>query len=552
MSVVNAGLATTRLLRDRGVRFAFGVPGESFLGLLDALYDTPEIQLVATRHEGGASFMAEAAGKLTGLPAICMGTRAVGAANLAIGLHTAHQDSTPLLAFVGQAETDVRHREALQETELAAFLGPITKWAVEIPSSERLPEIAAEAFRRSVSGRPGPVAIAVRGDTFLDPVDYDDPGPSALPATAMPDTVAAQVVSMLRTAQAPVIIAGGGVLRARATAELATLAEQLAVPVVTTFRRHDAFPNDHPLYIGPLSFGGPASIAERVRRADVVLALGTRLSEMTTLGYSLPGDGAKLIHVDVSPDVLGRTYPATVAVAAGAREAISALLAVEHDQPSPERLAANTRDRTAYVTGSTPSSVPAASALVDPALVMAELQRQLPPDAIVTTDAGNFWGWAARYLQFRRPGTLLSPTSGAMGYAVPAAVSAAIVTDNRVPVVALAGDGGFLMTGSELAVAAQLGRRVLCVVFDNALYGTIRLHQERSCPGRIAGTELWSPDFVRYAEAFGGLGLRVECNDDLAEAVHTALTHPGIVVLSVAVSQETIAVGTRMSEVAAR
>lgn len=549
--MVNAGLATTRLLRDRGVRFAFGVPGESFLGLLDALYDTPEIQLVAARHEGGAAFMAEAAGKLTGVPAICMGTRAVGAANLAIGLHTAQQDSTPLLAFVGQAETDVRHREALQETELSAFLGPITKWAVEAPSSERLPEIAAEAFRRSVTGRPGPVAIAVRGDTFLGPVDYDDPGPTAQPATAMPASTATQIVHMLVAAQAPVIIAGGGVLRARASADLVALAEQLAVPVVTTFRRHDAFPNDHPLYVGPLSFGGPASVAERVRHADVVLAIGTRLSEMATLGYSLPGDGTKLIHVDVSPDVLGRTYPATIAVAAGAEEAIAALRAVESRPPSPERLAANARDHAEYVVGSTPPSQSTASELVDPALVMAELRRQLPPEAIVTTDAGTFWGWAARYLQFRRAGTLLSPTSGAMGYAVPAAVSAALVTDNRVPVVALAGDGGFLMTGSELAVAAQLGLRVICVVFDNALYGTIRLHQERSFPGRVSGTELWSPDFVRYAEAFGGLGIRVESNDDIADAVHSALVHPGIAVLSIAVSRETIAVGTRMSEVAA-
>src|SRR3954467_1986866 len=274
MSSVNAGLATTRLLRDRGVRFAFGVPGESFLGLLDALYDTPEIQLVAARHEGGAAFMAEAAGKLTGLPAICMGTRAVGAANLAIGLHTAQQDSTPLLAFVGQAETDVRHREALQETELAAFLGPITKWAVEIPSSERLPDIAAEAFRRSVTGRPGPVAIAVRRDTFPDPVDYDDPGPTAFPATAMPAATATQIVDMLAAAQAPVIIAGGGVLRAGATAELVALAEQLAVPVVTTFRRHDAFPNDHPLYLGPLSRGSPASTGARARNAGAGPPLG--------------------------------------------------------------------------------------------------------------------------------------------------------------------------------------------------------------------------------------------------------------------------------------
>jgi acetolactate synthase-1/2/3 large subunit len=551
MHTMTAGLATTRLLCDRGVRYAFGVPGESFLGLLDALYDTPRIQLVATRHEGGAAFMAEAAGKLTGMPAICMGTRAVGAANLAIGLHTAHQDSTPLLAFVGQAESDVRHREALQETELAVFLGQVTKWAVEIPSGERLPEIAAEAFRRSVTGRPGPVALAVRGDTFLEPVTDGGPGMTALPRTAVNASVASAIVALLQEARSPVIIAGGGVLRARASADLALLAERLAVPVVTSFRRHDAFPNDHPLYIGPLSFGGPPSVAERVRQADVVFALGTRLSEMTTLGYTLPGPQTRLIHADVAPEVLGRTFPATIAVAADASEVIATLLRIPTAEPAPERLVANVRDRADYEAGSTPPSQSTVAARVDPALVMAALQRQLPPDAIVTTDAGNFWGWAARYMRFRQPHTLLSPTSGAMGYAVPAAVAAALVMESRVSVVALAGDGGFLMTGSELAAAAQLGLRVLCVVFDNALYGTIRLHQERSFPGRVSGTELWSPDLVRYAEAFGGIGIRVERNEEIADAVRTALAYPGIAVLSVAVDREAIAVGASLSAVAA-
>jgi acetolactate synthase-1/2/3 large subunit len=549
VNAVSAGLATTRLLRDRGVRYAFGVPGESFLGLLDALYETPDIRLVATRHEGGAAFMAEAVGKLTGTPAICMGTRAVGAANLAIGLHTAYQDSTPLIAFVGQVETPYRHREALQETELAVFLGQVTKWAVEAPSGARLPEVAAEAFRRSVSGRPGPVAIAVRGDSFLEPTDFNDPGATAAAATGVNTSAASAIVELLQAAQAPLIIAGGGVLRAgaAAVADLVLLAERFAVPVVTSFRRHDAFPNDHPLYVGPLSFGAPASVDERVRNADVVLAVGTRLSETTTRGYTLPAPQAKLIHIDVSPDTLGRTFPATIAVAADAMEAIAALLAVAVQEPAAERLAANARDRAVYVAGSSPPSASTVAALVDPALVMAALRRQLPADAIVTADAGSFWSWVARYLQFCRPGTLLSPTSGAMGYAVPAAVAAALVTENRAPVVALVGDGGFLMTGAELAVAAQLGLRVTCIVFDNALYGTIRLHQEREFPGRVAGTELWSPDFVRFAEAFGGLGLRVERNDEIADAISTALAHPGIAVVAIGVARESIAVGTSLS-----
>jgi acetolactate synthase-1/2/3 large subunit len=551
MASVRAGVAATRVLRDRGVRYAFGVPGESFLGLLDALYETPEIRLVSTRHEGGAAFMADAVGKLTGSPAICMGTRGVGAANLAIGLHTAQQDSTPLIAFVGHVETPARHREALQEVELAQFLGPITKWAVEAPAAANLPSLVAEAYRRSVIGRPGPVAVAVRGDILDELVDDAPIAPSAVPATAVRAEDAAAIVARLRAARRPLIIAGGGVLRAEATPALAALADKLAVPVMTVFRRHDTFPNDHPLYLGPLSFGAPPSVAARAGEADVVLALGTRLSEVTTLGYTVPGPHATVIHTDVSPDVLGQTVPAAMAISAAADEVIAALLAVASEPPHPDRLAANAADRERYVQESLPPADPAVADLVDPGRVVAELRRQLPAEAILTADAGNFWGWVARYFRFLRPRTLLAPTSGAMGYAVPAAVAAALVAANRGPVVALAGDGGFLMTGAELAVAAQLGLKLVCVVFDNALYGTIRLHQEREYPGRIAGTELWSPDFVRYAEAFGGLGLRVERNADVPDAIRAALAHPGIAVISVAVAREAIAVGTTLSTVAA-
>lgn len=554
---IRAGVAAVRLLHERGVRYAFGVPGESFLGLLDAIQLTDGMQLIPTRHEGGAAFMAEAVGKLTGVPAICMGTRGVGSANLAIGLHTAYQDSTPLIAMVGQVETDFRHREALQEVELAAFLGEVTKWAVEAPNGARLPELASEAYRRSVTGRPGPVAIALRGDILDEPIPEETIPPTAQPASGVREPDAAVIVSALAAAAAPLIIAGGGVLRARATARLAKLAERLAVPVMSTFRRPDVFPNDHPLYLGPLTFGAPPSVAARASEADVVLALGTRLGELTTLGYRVPSPDATLIHVDVSPEGLGRTFPATLAIAADAAAFVDALLATSIDAPTPERIRRNLRDREDYRIGSTPPTssdfrpgVPSGSSdLVNPTRVIGELQRQLPPEAILTCDAGNFWGWIARYYRFTRPGTFLGPTSGAMGYAVPAAVAAALVTQNRVPVVALAGDGGFLMTGSELAVAAQWGLKLTCIIFDNALYGTIRLHQERAYPGRVAGTELWSPDFVRYAEAFGGIGIRVERDADIAGALATALAHPGIAIVSVAVSRETIGVDTRLSEV---
>lgn len=541
-----------RVLRDRGVRYAFGVPGESFLGLLDALHETPEMQLISTRHEGGAAFMAEATGKLTGEPAICMGTRGVGTANLAIGIHTAYQDSTPLIALVGQVETPIRHREALQEVELAPFLSQITKWSVEAPNGERLPELVSEAYRRAVSGRPGPVAIALRGDILDELVSADLPSATAIPRSAPSAAQVEAILRMLTGAERPLIIAGGGMLRTGATADLIPLAERLAVPVMTAFRRHDAFPNDHPLYAGSLSIGAPPEVIQRARDADVILAIGTRLSETTTFGYSLPTPGTRLIHVDISPEIIGRTFPADIAIAADALITIEMLLAAAAPAPHPDRVALNAKTRSVYEKATTVPAKPAVRDLVDPAVVIGELQRQLPPEAVLTSDAGNFYGWLSRYFRFTQPGTFLGPTSGAMGYAVPAVVAAAIVRENRVPCVAFAGDGGFMMTGNELAVAAQLGLNVTCIVFNNSMYGTIRLHQERTYPGRVSGTELWSPDFVKYAEVFGGLGVRVERNEDVADGVRQVLAHPGVSVLEVVMAPDAIAVGQSLQSVRER
>jgi acetolactate synthase-1/2/3 large subunit len=540
---IRAGVATARILEQRGVRFAFGVPGESFLGLLDALYETPAIQLIGTRHEGGAAFMAEAVGKLTGVPAICMGTRGVGTANLTVGIHTAFQDSTPMLAMVGQVETEIRHREALQEVELAPFLSHITKWAVEVPTGERLPDIVSEAFRRSMTGRPGPVALVLRGDILDEEVSADLPAASD-PPTASPDLDdVTRALALLLQAERPLIIAGGGVLRSHATDALVAFAERTGVPVVTSFRRHDAFPNDHPLFLGSLSIGAPAEVISRARTADVVLAIGTRLGETTTFAYTIPGPDAVLIHCDVSPEIVGRTFPATIGIAADAARTIRALLSEAEGLEWPDRSQANGQDREMFERA---TAVPATSPirdLVDPALVIGEMRKQLADEAVITCDAGNFYGWLSRYFRYRQPGTFLGPTSGAMGYAVPAAIAAAFVRGNRLPSVAVAGDGGFLMTANELAVAAQHGLNVKCVVFNNAMYGTIRLHQERAYPGRIAGTDLASPDFVRLAEAFGGRGVRIEQNSDIADGVRQVFESPGIGVLEVAVAEDTIAVG---------
>lgn len=544
---IRAGVAVTRMLAERGVRFAFGVPGESFLGLLDALYETPDIQLIGTRHEGGAAFMAEAVGKLTGNPAICMGTRGVGTANLTIGIHTAYQDSTPLIALVGQVETPIRHREALQEVELAPFLQHITKWAVEAPNGERLPEIVSEAYRRSVTGRPGPVAVALRGDILDEETSATLPARSDLP-TAAPDPGKVRVaLELLRRAKRPLVIAGGGVLRSGATEDLVAFAESTGLPVMTAFRRHDAFPNDHPLYLGSLSIGAPASVIERARSADVVLAIGTRLGETTTFAYTIPGPDAALIHVDVSPEIVGRTFPATVGIAADAAITIRELAREAANVEWPDRSSVNADERATFERDTTVPTTSSVTEKVDPALVIGALRDHLPDESVITCDAGNFYGWLSRYFRYRQPGTFLGPTSGAMGYAVPAAVAAAFVRGNRVPSVAVAGDGGFMMTANELAVAAQHGLNVKCVVFNNAMYGTIRLHQERAYPGRVSGTGLASPDFVRYAEAFGGVGVRVEHNADIVDGIREVFDQPGVGILEIAVAEDTIAVGQSLA-----
>lgn len=549
--MIRSSLAATRLLRDRGVRYAFGVPGESFLGLLDALYETPEIDLVTTRHEGGAAFMADAAAKLTGQPAICMGTRGVGTANLAIGIHTAFQDSTPMLAMVGQVETPFRHREALQEVELASFLGEITKWSVEPPSASELPRLVSEAYRLSISGRPGPVGIVLRGDILEEDVPEPDLPITAPVQTAVSSGVAREVTVLLATAKAPVIIAGGGVLRSHGVAKLIELAECTGIPVATAFRRLDAFPTDHRLSLGSLSFGTPKLIKDRMAAADVVLAIGTRLTETTTLGYTIPAPGAKLIHVDIDPEEIGKTYPATIGISADAGVAIDALFCAAKEATWPNRsaeLQLLKAELTRLLDGPTASTDKG----VDPAVVMRELSRQLPDRSVLTSDAGNFFTWAQRYGSFRHPGTFLGPVSGAMGYAVPSAVAAAIVNDSAVPSVSLSGDGGFLMTANELATAAQRKLRVICVVFDNGIYGTIRAHQEREFPGRVSGTDIWTPDLVKFAEAFGGMGLRVETNEQAADAVAAAIDNPGITIIDVAVDPENIAAGTSMSSLSKR
>lgn len=556
MARMTGAQALVRQLKTEGVRYAFTVPGESFLSVLDALYDEGEegdaIRLVATRHEGGAAFMAEAVGKLDERPALCMATRGVGSANMAIALHTAYQDSTPLIALIGQVETPYRGREAFQEVELAPFYRHIVKWAIEVERTDRLPEIAHEAVRRAIGGRPGPVLIAVPTDVLDAECDYAPEhfrAAARAPRPAPSGGDAARAVELLLDAERPLILAGGGVRRADAVSELLAFAEQVAVPVIAGFRRYDVFPNDHPLYLGSMGLGASPVVAERLCEADVLLALGTRFSEFTTATYEIPAPHTRVIHIDIDPDVVGVNSDPVLGIVADAGEALRALQTAAAGRPDggrARRQEATRRDRDRFESATTPRAIPD-RAPVDPTGVLSDLARLLPPETIVTGDAGNFWSWFGRYHRFRAPGRFLGPTSGAMGYAMPSAVGAALARPG-VPVLAVAGDGGFLMTGQELETAVRCDLPVIALVFNNNSYGTIRMHQEREYPGRVSGTDLGPVDFALFARSLGARGERVANNRDFAPALERALVAGGPALIEVVADPELLSVSATLSE----
>jgi acetolactate synthase-1/2/3 large subunit len=516
-------------LHAAGVTVAFTVPGESFLGLIDGLRGAG-IRLVTTRHEGGAAFMAEAHGQLTGRPAACLGTRAVGAANLAIGLHTARSDSTPMFAIVGGVSRAFRGREAFQEIDVVGSIGRMAKWAVEIDELSRVEPLIAEAVRHAGAGRPGPVVITVPEDLLdeIVPGAPIEPAPfRAMRIEPDPGDVRA-VLQLLAGARRPVILAGAGVLRSRGSADLIRLAELLEVPVIASWRRADVFPNDHRLYLGMTGYGSPHSVQARLDEADAVVVLGCRLNEIASFGYAVPGPGIPWAHVDVEPRAAhGGLAGPTLAVTTDARTFLrvarrsvsNGVLAAE---PYDARRSANEADREAYEAASRVDGVAWDGPGVHPGKVIATLNAILPPQTIVTTDAGNFAGWAARGYRFRRPGTFLGPTSGAMGYALPAAIAAALEHPGR-PVVALAGDGGFAMTMNELETAVREGTRIVAIVFDNERYGTIGVYQEGRGTGLADASELGPIDFAAVARGMGALGVHVDDDAAFEPALREAL-----------------------------
>jgi acetolactate synthase I/II/III large subunit len=529
----------------QGADTIFGVPGESFLAVLDGLYESP-IRLITCRQEAGAANMADAYGKLTGRPGIAIVTRGPGATQASVGVHTAFQDSTPIILLVGQVASDQVEREAFQELDYRRMFGEMTKWVAQIDRADRIPEYVARAYAVCSSGRPGPVVLALPEDMLTSEADVAD----ALPARGVQPHPAPDDIERLREllagAERPFAILGGGGWTPDAADDLRVFLEANAIPAGAAFRRQDSIDNDSPSYAGDVGIGINPKLAARVRESDLLLVVGPRLGEMTTSGYTLiepPVPAQPLVHVHPGAEELGRVYRPELPILSGMTHFAAA---VRDLRVEPRWRDWASEARADYEAWQQPPPMPGA---VDLGACVAHLRDRVP-DAIVTNGAGNFSAWVHRFWRWHEYPSQLAPTSGAMGYGVPAAVAAKAVHPERT-VVCFAGDGDFLMSGQELATAAQHDLPILVVVVNNGMYGTIRMHQERHYPGRVVGTELANPDFAAYARAFGAHGETVTETAQFAVAVDRALASGGTALIELQIDPDAINPRTTLSAIRA-
>ncbi len=533
-----------------GVDHAFGVPGESYLAALDALYDARNaVKFVICRQEGGASNMAEAYGKLTGKPGVCFVTRGPGATNASIGVHTGFQDSTPMVVFVGQVARDQEEREAFQEIDYRRMFGPMTKWVAQIEDARRIPELVSQAFHRATSGRPGPVVLALPEDMLTDVVEVADAGPYKVVRGAPDPDDMARLRELMTGAVRPVVVLGGGGWTKQAADDIRVFVEANDLPVTTAFRNADLFDNRHPNYVGNLGSGSAAYLQQMIKDADLVLAIGPRLGELTSADYTLfdiPVPRQRLVHVHGGADELGRVYQAVLPINSGMAQFAKAARSMPPlaERPWKAGVAGGNNEYKATL------EPPDTQASVDMAAITRWLNGRLPDDALVTNGAGNYSGWVSRFFQYRGLRSQLAPTSGAMGYGVPAGVAAKIVQPSRM-VVTFAGDGCFLMNGQEFATAMQYGASVIVIVVDNGMYGTIRMHQEREYPTRVLGTELRNPDFATYARAFGGHGETVTSTAEFEPAFERAVASKLPSIVHVKLDAEHVSPRATLSQVRA-
>ena len=544
---LSGGQLVVAALRAHQVEMAFSVAGESYLEVLDALYDAPEIRLVTCRQEGGAAFMAEAYGKLTGKPGVLLVTRGPGACNASIGIHTAFQDSTPMVVLVGQVSRHQIDREAFQEVDFRRMFAPLAKWVAQIDLAERIPELVNQAFQVASSGRAGPVVLALPEDMLRDRCVAPVCGPYRAVHAHPGAADLAELRRLLADAQRPMLLVGGGGWSDAACHDITRFAEANELPVCCSFRRQDIVDNRRRCFVGDLGTGASPALVARVRESDLLLAAGARIGEITSQSYSLlgiPDPGKTLIHIHPAAEELGRVFRPTLAIQSGMAEFAAAAAALQ-PAPAAHRSGWRAAVRAEYEQGLVPS--PATSGgILDLGRIMTWLRERLPDDAIVTSDAGNFSGWPNRFLQYRRPGRQLGPTSGAMGYGVPAAVAAKLVYPERI-VVGFCGDGGFLMTGQELATSLAAGIGPIILLFNNAMYGTIRMHQERRFPGRVVGTALKNPDFTALARAYGAFAARIARTEDFAPAFEEAAAGNRAAIIELAMDPETITTRATLS-----
>ena len=549
MKLTNSRTAASLIvdaLEQNGIERIFCVPGESYLALLNALYDST-IPITVCRQEGGAAMMAEVWGKLTGKPGIAMVTRGPGATNGSAGLHVARQDSTPMIMFVGQVGRSMRGREAFQEIDFTKMFGEVAKWVFEIDRADRVPEIMSRAFHEATSGRPGPVVIVLPEDMLREMTAAENSKPWVQVETHPGPNQIMQLREMLSAANRPIAILGGSRWSETAVAGIRRFAERFDLAVACSFRRQMLFDHDHANYAGDVGIGINPKLAARIREADVLLLIGGRMSELPSSSYTLidiPEPKQALIHVHAEPEELGRVYRPTLAINASPTDFVAALEGVE--PPNTISWGDDTRiARSDYLAWTEPVAHPGA---VQFAEIIDWLNKRLRPDSIIAIGAGNFSGWVNRFVRFRRFNTQVAPTSGSMGYGTPAAIAAKLRYPDRT-VVGFSGDGCFQMTSQELATAIQYDVAIVMIVIDNALYGTIRMHQERDFPDRVVATDIVGPDFVAFARAFGGYGERVETTDQFALAFERAVASGKPSLLHVIFDPEASTASKTLSEI---
>lgn len=543
----HGGQILVEALRLHGVRRVFSVPGESYLAVLDGLHDAG-IQNVVCRHEGGAAMMAEASGKLTGMPGVCLVTRGPGATNASAGVHVARQDSTPMILLIGQIARADRDREAFQEVDYRQMFGGLAKWVAQIEDTDRIPEYMARAFDLAQSGRPGPVVLALPEDMLSAEADVPDLPPAPRPVAGISEAQLAAITEALAGAERPIVIPGGALWSQADADRLTAFAESWGLPVAVPFRRQDYMDNRHPNYAGDLGVGMNTRMGEALREADVILSLGSKLGDTLTAGYTLmepKAQGRRIVHVYPDPDEIGHLWRADPGIAACPRAVLAALAGA----PAPRRWDDWTaRLRAHYEEWQTPRPTPGEVRMEQ---VVCWLSANLPEDAIITNGAGNYAAFVHRYFRFKRAKTQIAPTSGSMGYGLPAAIAASLEHPGRT-VVCMAGDGCLQMTLNELSTAAQHGATPIVVVANNGRYGTIRMHQEKHYPGRVSGTDLANPDFAALARAYGGHGEVVSEDAELGPAFQRAMDSGTFAVIELRLDPEALTTFATLSEIRAK